>query len=198
MTRQTGSIEPIGRTTSIFKQLMSLHWMMAACFLLVYITGAIVARLQTGAVYSGPKGLLSVFHQSIGVLVMMLLIARILLLIRVVWRKYSRRLPTLTFPWILQFTLHAILYGLMLVAPVTGLLIANSYGSQVPFFGLATVTPIFAKNEAVVETARSLHFWFSYLFLACIMLHILAHWHIVRRSWRQIQATMPKVWFHHK
>lgn len=197
MTR-TVAIDKMRRTTSAFKQLMSLHWMMAACFLLVYITGAIVARFQTGAFYSGPKGLLSFLHQSIGVLVMMLLISRIFLLIRVVWNKYSRRLPTPTRRWILKFTLHTILYGFMLVAPVTGFFIANSYGSHVPFFGLATVTPIFAKNEAVVETARSLHFWLSYLFLACIILHILAHWNIIRSGWRRIQSTMSKMWFHHK
>ncbi|KAM3090480.1 cytochrome b [Phormidesmis sp. 146-35] len=197
MTR-TVAIDSTRRTTSAFKQLMSLHWIMAACFLLVYLTGAIVARLQTGAFYTGPKGLLSFLHQSIGVLVMMLLIARVSLLIRVVWSKYSRRLPTPTDNWILKFILHTVLYGFMLVAPITGFLIANSYGSQVPFFGLATVTPIFTKNNAVVETARSLHFWLSYLFLACIILHILAHWNIVRSSGQRIQTTISKMRFHHK
>lgn len=190
---QTVEIESMRRTTSIFKQLMSLHWMMAACFALVYMTGAIVARLQTGAFYSGPKGSLSFFHQSIGVLVTTLLIARISLLIRIVLSKYSRRLPTLTRGWIIKFVLHTALYGLMSVAPITGFLIANSYGSQVPFFGLATVTPIFAKNQTVVESARGLHFWLSYLLLACTILHILAHWNIVRRGWRQIQNRMPNV-----
>lgn len=196
MTR-TVSIDKMRRTTSVFKQLMSIHWMMAACFLLVYITGAIVARLQTGAFYSGPKGPLAFFHQSIGVLVTTLLIARISLLIRVSWSKYSRRLPSPTRAWTVKFTLHTILYGLMLVAPVTGFLIANSYGSPVPFFGLATVTPLFAKNQAVVETARSLHFWLSYLLLACIVLHLLAHWNIVRSNWRRIQTKLSKRWFHH-
>lgn len=196
---QTVVIDEVKRKTSIFKQLMSLHWIMATCFLLVYVTGAIVARFQTGRFYSGPKGLLSFFHQSVGVLVMMLLIARISLLIRVVWSKYSRRLPSPTHPWMLKFILHSVLYGFMLIAPVTGFLIANSYGSDVPFFGLATVTPIFAKNPAIVETARSLHFWLSYLFLAFIILHILAHWSIVRRSWRRIQTRISNMQiFHYK
>jgi hypothetical protein len=33
------------RLNSAFKQLMSLHWAMSACYLVVFITGAFMARL---------------------------------------------------------------------------------------------------------------------------------------------------------
>lgn len=178
-----------GRRTTAFKQLMSLHWLMAGCFLLVYLSGAIVARLQEGPFFSGPKGPLSFFHQSFGTLVMGLLVARICLLLRVFGSEYSRRLPKTRPAWIRTFVLHTVLYCFMLVAPISGFFLSNSYGSHVFFFGVV-LPPMFPESKGVVELARSSHFWLSYALLAFILLHIFAQRKVVRSIWRRIQDTL--------
>ncbi|MBD2099310.1 cytochrome b/b6 domain-containing protein [Leptolyngbya sp. FACHB-261] len=161
---------------------MSLHWAMANCFLLMFVTGIVMPRLPEDLFFREP---LYGLHKSVGVLLLGLLLARILVLLRVSWSKYTRRLPKATPAWLRVFVLHSILYLLMLVAPLSGLFLSNSYESNnVPFFGLK-FPDIFPVNEAVVELARSLHFWLTYTFLAFIVLHVANQWQVVRATWRR-------------
>lgn len=162
--------------SAAFKNLMFLHWIMAAFLLLLYVTGIFVARIPQA---SSLARLIPFLHQSWGMLFMMLLIARIFLLLRLVGRKYSKRLPKVTSHWLQTFVFHTALYLFMLVAPISGFFLRNLKGLDTTFFGIL-VPPVFAANESWVELVRSSHFWSSYLFLAFIFLHILAHWKVIR------------------
>ncbi len=175
------------RKTSIFQQLMSIHWWMAACFLLLFILGIVMPRLSEEMPI---REQVYAVHKSLGALVLGLLLVRIFVLLRVSWSKYSRRLPKLTPDWIKVFALHSALYVFMLAAPLSGFFLSNSYRSgNVPFFGL-TLPDLFPVNRAVVELARSLHFWLVYAFLAASSLHLLQQWKVVRASWRRaLSAT---------
>lgn len=171
------------RFNSAFKQLMSLHWAMAACYLVLFITGPFMAQLPRELFIRNP---LYAFHKSVGVLTMAFLTLRILTLLRVWWKKYTKRLPKFTKEWYKNFALHAILYVFMWLVPVAGFLLSNSIRTNnVPFFGIVFLN-VFPPNPAMVEVGRSLHFWLGYTFLAFVILHILAEKKVVRANWRRL------------
>ncbi len=173
------------RLNSAFKQLMSLHWAMAACYLVQFITGPFMAQLQREFFMRNP---LYAFHKSVGVLTMAFLTLRILTLLRVWWKKYTKRLPKFTKEWYKSFALHASLYVFMLLVPVAGFLLSNSIRSNnVPFFGIFFVN-VFPPNPAMVEVGRSLHFWLAYTFLAFAILHLLEQKKVVRANWRRLTS----------
>jgi len=171
------------RLNSAFKQLMSFHWAMAACYLVLFITGPFMSELPRELFIRNP---LYAFHKSVGVLTMAFLTLRILTLLRVWWKKYTKRLPKFTKEWYKNFALHATLYVFMWLVPVAGFLLSNSIRNRnVPFFGIV-VPDMFPKNPAMVEVGRSLHFWLSYTFLAFVILHILDQKKVVRANWRRL------------
>jgi cytochrome b561 len=171
------------RLNSAFKQLMSLHWAMSACYLVLFITGPFMSELPRELFIRNP---LYAFHKSVGVLTMAFLTLRILTLLRVWWKKYTKRLPKFTKEWYKNFALHATLYVFMWLVPVAGFLLSNSIRNKnVPFFGIV-VPDMFPKNPAMVEVGRSLHFWLSYTFLAFVILHLLDQKKVVRANWRRL------------
>jgi cytochrome b561 len=171
------------RLNSAFKQLMSLHWAMAACYLVLFITGPFMSELPRELFIRNP---LYAFHKSVGVLTMAFLTLRILTLLRVWWKKYTKRLPKFTKKWYKNLALHATLYVFMWLVPIAGFLLSNSIrNNNVPFFGIV-VPDMFPKNPAMVEVGRSLHFWLSYTFLAFVILHLLDRKKVVRANWRRL------------
>ncbi|MBE9209733.1 cytochrome b [Nostoc sp. LEGE 06077] len=173
------------RVNSAFKQLMSVHWIMFACYLVLFTTGSGMARLSRGTFF---RSELYDFHKSIGALVVALLTWRILVLLRVWWRKYTKNLPRVTSEWTRKFILHTFLYFLMFAVPVSGFFFSNSYQSNnVRFFGL-TLPDFFPQNSLLVDLGRSIHFWIAYTFLALILLHTLQQWKVIRANWRRFKA----------
>jgi cytochrome b561 len=133
------------------------------------------------------RGSLYDFHKSLGVLTMAFLTWRILTLLRVWWKKYTKRLPKFSKEWYKNFALHAILYVFMWLVPVAGFLLSNSYKSNnVKFFGIL-LPDLFPQNSAIVDVGRSLHFWLGYTFLAFVILHILDQKKVVRANWRRLK-----------
>ncbi|GAB4382174.1 MAG: hypothetical protein Kow00121_41950 [Elainellaceae cyanobacterium] len=57
---------------------------------------------------------------------------------------------------------------------------------------MATLYDIFPENAAVVELARSLHFWIAYTFLAFIVLHGIDQQKYVRSLWRRARKVVSK------
>jgi cytochrome b561 len=170
------------RVNSVFKQLMSLHWIMAGGYLVVFITGSFMARLPREVFF---RDSLYDFHKSIAVLTMALLTLRILTLLRVWWKKYTKRPPKLSQEWFKTVSLHTSLYIFMWAVPITGFFLSNSYKSNnVKFFGLV-LPDLFPQNNAMVNMARSSHFWVAYTFLAFILLHTAIQWKVVRANYRR-------------
>lgn len=166
---------------SAFKRLMDIHWFMSGFYLILFVTGSFMAHLQTNeftfALYD--------FHKSIGVLVVALLTWRIVVLLQVWWKKYTKRFPKMTPQWWKTMILHTSLYLWMWVLPTTGFFLSNSYQvNNVKFFGIL-LPDLFPHNSALFDIARSSHFWTSYIFLAFIVLHIIAQWKIVKALWRR-------------
>lgn len=182
------AIEPVKvtlaktRQNAAFKDLMSVHWWMAGCYLVLFLTGSFMARLSREVSFRSP---LYDFHKSIGVLTMALLTWRILTLLRVWWRKYTKRTPKLTAQWWRMFVLHVSLYIFMWAVPITGFFLSNSFRSDnVKFFGIV-LPDIFPQNQAMVDIAHNSHFWLSYTFLSFIVVHMLAYQKVVRANWKR-------------
>lgn len=187
MSSQVAKSQP--RLNSAFKQLWSMHWWMAGCYLLLFVGGLIMVRMPDDLPIRGNT---YIFHKSIGVLTMALLTWRILILQRVWWRKYTRRMPKFTSEWIRTFLLHSAIYIFMLAIPLSGFFLSNSYKSgNVPFFWIV-LPDIFPENNAFVEIARNIHFWLAYTFLAFVTLHAIEQRKFLRSFWRRSTQAWRK------
>jgi cytochrome b561 len=182
--------KPQSRVNSAFKQLWSIHWWMAGCYLLLFVGGFSMVRMPEDSVLQGNAYTL---HKSFGALTMALLTWRIFMLQRVWWRKYTRRLPKVKGDWIRTVLLHTLLYLAMLVVPTSGFFLSNSYQSDnVSFFWVVTLPDIFPENAAVLDLARDLHFWLAYTFLGFIGLHAVDQRKYLRSLWRRANQALKK------
>lgn len=170
------------RVNSAFKNLMFIHWWMASCYLALFVTGSVMTRLPDDIFFHDP---LYDFHKSIGAITIALLTWRILILLRVCWRKYTKRKPKLTPEWWRIFVLHVSLYVFMWVVPVSGFFLSNSYKSNNVKILWIILPDLFPQNPALVSLGISLHFWMGYTFLAFIILHILLQKKVLRANWRR-------------
>ncbi len=169
------------RLNSAFQRLMSVHWWMAGCYLVLFVGGTFMAQLPR----TDFRGMLYDFHKSIGVLTMALLTWRILTLIQVMQKKYAKRLPKFSPQWLKNFALHTLIYGFMWAVPIAGFLLSNSYrANNVRFFGLL-LPDVFPQDPAMVDVGRALHFWLAYTFLAFVVLHLIVQWKVVKANWRR-------------
>ncbi|MTJ10072.1 MULTISPECIES: cytochrome b [unclassified Anabaena] len=178
---------PKPRQNSAFKHLMSIHWWMSVGYIILFATGTFMARLPREVFI---RSSLYDFHKSIAVLVMAVLTWRILVLLRVWWRKYTKKFPKLTPEWFKTVALHSSLYIFMWAVPVAGFLLSNSYKSNnVSFFGIV-LPDIFPQNSEMVDIGRNLHFWLAYTFLAFIILHTIQQRKVVRSLWRKFMKII--------
>lgn len=116
---------------------------------------------------------------------MALLTWRILTLIQVMQKKYTKRLPKFSPQWLKNFALHTLIYGFMWAVPIAGFLLSNSYrANNVSFFGLL-LPDVFPQNPAMVDVGRALHFWLAYTFLAFVVLHLIVQWKVAKANWRR-------------
>lgn len=182
-------LNPKRRKNSAFLRLMSIHWWMTRCYAVSLPTGWLLAHWPKAL---GQPSVLYEIHSSIGVLSVGLLSWRMLVLLQVWWRKYTKRLPKVTPSWLKVFALHLLLYGFMWAVPLTGFFLANSQQADAVRFLSIVLPDLFPQNPALVNLATNLHFWFAYLFLACIVLHILVQWKVLRAHWRQLKHWLQK------
>jgi cytochrome b561 len=175
------------RINSAFKQLMSVHWWMATVYVVLFATGTFMSQLERGVSF---RHSLFDFHKSMGVLSMALLTWRVLLLLRVWWKKYTKRFPRFSGVWLKTVALHISLYVFMWAVPVSGFLMSNSLrANNVKFFGFV-LPDIFPPNSAMRDLGGSLHFWLSYIFLAFVMLHTIDQWKVIRANWRRFRQFL--------
>ncbi|NEP44163.1 MAG: cytochrome b [Okeania sp. SIO2H7] len=178
------------RKNSAFLHLMSIHWWMAGFYLILFMTGTPMAQLPREWLI---RSLTYDFHKSIGTLVIALLVWRIVVLLRVWWRKYLKKPPKFTPLWWQKVCLHTTLYIFMCIVPISGLFFSNSFKSNnVKFFGIV-LPDMFPENEAMVDLGRNLHFWFAYTFLAFIILHIIHQKKVAVSLWKKLRKRVAKV-----
>lgn len=181
------AISTKSRINSAFKQLMSVHWWMAMVYVVLFTTGTFMSQLERGVSF---RHSFYDFHKSIGILSMAILTWRILVLLRVWWKKYTKRFPRFSWLWLRTVTLHTSLYIFMWAVPVSGVFLSNSFRvDNVKLFGLL-LPDVFPQNSAMVDLGRNLHFWLSYSFLAFVVLHTIDQQKVVRANWRRFRQFL--------
>lgn len=176
---------PKPRLNSVFKQLISIHWWMAACYLILLPNGRIMAAFQEEVSY---RELLLAAHKSFGVLVLLLLGWRIYLLLRVWGRKYSKHLPKLTGNWYFKTGLHTLLYLLMLVVPLSGYWLSNAYHAHnISLFGIP-MPDIFPVSSEAASQASAAHSRTSKTFAMLIFIHFVCQYKVVKANWRRFST----------
>ena len=143
-----------------------LHWLVAACVL----TTAPVA-IMMGRVDKGPtQDLLYNFHKSLGVLILVLMLLRLINRLAV-----GAPIPDPNIePWqkTVSSAVHGLLYVLLLAMPVVGYVANSAYGATTPFFGLFTLPKIVADNEALATQLFTLHRWTGFLVIVLVLMHV--------------------------
>lgn len=110
-------------------------------------------------------------HMSTGVLVLMLAV------MRVAWLKISPapRLPVALENWekFLTTVIKSLMYLLMLLIPISGILMVNTKGHAVNFFGLFELPMLTGENKELHEWLEETHEFFAFSLVFLIVLHTL-------------------------
>lgn len=155
-----------------------LHWGMALLLLVQIALGVLAVSWHL----SPAKINLFIWHKSLGVLILVLALARLS------WRFLNPVpvLPSGTPPWqrLASRVSHGALYVCMLALPVTGWVINSAANVPLRVFWLFPLPSITAPDRALAETMKLVHGGLVVLFLAVLAVHILAalHHHFFRRD----------------
>lgn len=164
-----------------------LHWLVAASVLTT-----IPVAIAMGRIASGPmQNTLFNLHKSLGILILVLMIARIANRFIVGAPAPD---PTLK-PWerAASSAVHGSLYVLLIGMAIMGYVANSAYGASTPFFGLFDLPPVVAKNEPLSERLFFFHRWTGYLVGALAAMHIAAalqHYFIRRDG--VLQRMLPE------
>jgi cytochrome b561 len=134
---------------------------------------------------------LFVFHKSLGVLILILVILRVINRLIVGAPAPEPGIE----PWqkTVSSATHGLLYVLLLAMPIVGYVANSLYGAPTPFFGLFELPPIVAENQPLSETLFTLHRWSGFLLIALVLMHIgAALFHHVIRGDNVLRRMLPR------
>jgi cytochrome b561 len=176
---------PKPRLNSVFKQLMSIHWWMAICYIILFVGAKVMMELQGKVSY---HELLVATHKSFGVLVLLLLAWRVYLLVRVWGKKYSKHLPKFTGNWYLKTILHTLLYVMMFAVPISGYWLSNAYHvHNVSLFGIP-MPDLFPVDSDAAAQATAAHSRTSKIFAILIFIHFICQHKVVKANLRRFYS----------
>jgi cytochrome b561 len=164
-----------------------LHWTIAACVL----TTAPVAIFMVNGDAGAWGDTLYNLHKSLGVLIFVLMLARIV--VRITAGAPPPE-PTIE-PWqrTASNAVHHSLYALLVAMPIVGYFANSAYGATTPFFGLFQIPPIIGKNEPLSDTLFAIHRWTGWVVVALAAVHIgaaLQHYFLRRDG--VLQRMLPR------
>ncbi len=148
---------------------ISLHWIFAIA---VYAMFGLGLWMVTLSYYDGWYHQAPELHKSIGVLLMMGLV------IRVIWRHIS--LPPAApkthskFTRISAVAAHITLYALLFALLISGYLISTAEGKPISVFGIFDVPATLADAGSQADIAGVIHLWLAWSVVILSVLHGLA------------------------
>jgi cytochrome b561 len=150
----------------------ALHWLMA-----VLIVGLLALGLVMHEMPLSPRKLeLYSWHKWFGVAVFLLV------WLRLAWRLTHRppALPATLSPPMqrLAHAGHALLYGLMIVIPLSGWLMSSAKGVQTVWFGVVPLPDLLPRDRALGDLLQQAHQLLNLLLMLTLAGHVLAAlWH---------------------
>jgi cytochrome b561 len=153
-----------------------LHWLVAICVLATAPVAIAMTRVGEGPTQNA----LFNFHKSLGVLILILMILRLINRLAVGAPIAD---PAIA-PWqkAASAAVHTSFYVLLLAMPIVGYIANSAFGAPTPFFGLFNVPPIVEKNEALATPLFTFHRWVGWLVIILVLTHVSAalYHHFVR------------------
>ena len=154
---------------------MSLHWLTVALVAVAWSLGTFGDELPRGAMRSA--GLF--VHISSGLVLLPLLV------FRVAWRWYDRPPPpaaTRFGAWLdlaARLT-HLALYGLLVAAPIVGIVLQFARGDALPIVGIAEIASPWVKDRTFAASLKDVHEVLANVLMIVAGLHAAAalvhHW----------------------
>jgi len=145
----------------------ALHGIMLLLIFGMLVVGAYMTDLDKS---DEMRDLLFGMHMSTGVLVLLLAV------VRLAWVKISPppKLPDALSNWekALTTTVKSLMYLLMLLIPVAGILVVNTKGYAIDFYGLIELPMLTGENEGLHELMEEVHEVLAFSLLFLILLHI--------------------------
>ncbi|WP_186415305.1 cytochrome b [Pannonibacter sp. P2PFMT1] len=154
------------------------HWVTAGVVLAMVPAGFVMIRVGPGSLQNS----LFDFHRSVGVVLMVLTLARLF------WRLRHppQPLPDAMPVWQRRAAgiVHGLLYGFLLLNPLVGWVATSAFGAAIEVFGLFTLPPLTGQDRELAASLFRLHMALGLAFTALIFLHIGAalHHHFVLRD----------------
>jgi cytochrome b561 len=164
----------------------AFHWLTVILVVAAYILGE---GGPESRVFSDENLQGLTLHETAGILVLVLLVARL------VWRAIDRRPEEVAMPGWMSFAskaVHLVLYLLLAALPITGVLGSFLEGHPVHFLGLGAIGPLTAEAHATGDLFLEVHETLGNVILWVAGLHALAalyHHYIVKD--RVLSAMLP-------
>ena len=144
-----------------------LHWFIAALAIGMIVGGSLLSILPSG----GFKAVAIVGHKSIGVVIFLLMIGRIS------WRLTNPKprdlgnIPVLNY---IAHLVHIFLYVLLLLQPLVGILMSQTYGYPVYVLGVFKLPSLVWQSPSMGNFLREVHGVTAVLLAAFIVIHVAA------------------------
>jgi cytochrome b561 len=136
------------------------------------------------------KGPLLFVHKSLGLTVLILVIAR--MAYRLIVGKPPYEQPLSRFNRVGSTAAHWLLYGLMILMPVTGYVFTGAGGHPLPFYGLFEWPNVVPKDKALSQLAGAFHYWGAWAIGSVLIIHILAVvWHSLAKGDEVLGRMLP-------
>ncbi len=165
-------------SVSYTRTAIALHWLT----LVLIACGFALAIYMVDLPLSPQKLKYFSWHKWIGVTVFMLAVARLAWRLRhpaplqpAIIPEWQRRAAT---------AMHAVLYVLILVIPITGWLYSSAAGVPTVYLGMVQLPDLLAKDKALAEQLKLAHITLNYTMLTLVVIHAAAalKHHVVDRD----------------
>ena len=156
----------------------SFHWLLFLMLTFSIVAGNFLASLPKGAEKLQAAGM----HKSFGAVILMLI------MLRLVWKliNVSPKLPdeTTAAEAFIAKAMHWGLYALMFAQPLAGIMMSQSAGIPVSFFGLFEFPVFLDKNPELAKTFLSIHGTVWILLVIAVVGHAGAalHHHFIKKD----------------
>jgi cytochrome b561/polyisoprenoid-binding protein YceI len=170
----------------------SFHWLTALLILAIIPLGLIAnnAPLATSEELSNKAWLFSL-HKTLGVTVFFVA------LLRIIWARTQRKPgslhPNRKAENFLAETVHWLLYGSLVLAPLSGWIHHAATAGFAPiWWPFGQDLPLVPKSETIAETFSSLHWIWTKVMAASILLHVAG---ALKHQFIDRDATLSRMWF---
>lgn len=147
-----------------------LHWIVAGLIVLQYVLANLAEAAEEAGALPSAIGIFA-NHKSVGITIL------VLALFRLGWRFAVPPPPLPALPawqrWAAHAA-HALLYGLILLLPVSGWMLSSAAAFPVSWFGLVTLPDLLPAHEPTSHTLESVHELLARLLWITALIHLLA------------------------